>query len=110
MLIQLGIGDTRARSRPVLITHISSKQIVSVVCGSYHTLAITSDCKVYSWGWGVHGQLGLRSVENQLIPKQIDLLDTHKVVQAAAGYAHSVVLTSQVSNLFIFLPFVKHCF
>nr|XP_047122358.1 uncharacterized protein LOC101237479 isoform X1 [Hydra vulgaris] len=92
---QLGVGDTRTRYRPVLITHISSKQIVSVVCGAYHTLAITSDYKVYSWGWGVHGQLGLKSVENQLTPKQIDLLDSHKVIQAAAGYAHSAVLTSQ---------------
>ena len=93
---QLGIGDKRNRSRPILLTEFSTKHVSSVTCGAYHTLAITSDYKVYAWGWGIHGQLGLNSAENQVYPQHVKLLDEHRIVQAAAGHAHSAVLTSRV--------------
>lgn len=93
---QLGIGDKRNRSRPILLTEFSTKLVSSVTCGAYHTLAITSDYKVYAWGWGIHGQLGLNSAENQVYPQYVKLLDEHRIVQASAGHAHSAVLTSMV--------------
>ena len=92
---QLGVGDTRKRSRPVNVPHLMGKQIVSIVCGHYHTLALTSDAKVWAWGWAIHGQLGLESVENRYTPVQIMALKEMRIVQIAAGYAHSAVLTSK---------------
>lgn len=92
---QLGIGDYRNRSRPFLLPDISSQLINSVACGNYHSLAITIDHKVYSWGWGVHGQLGLGSTESEPNPQQITSLKEHRIIQAVAGYAHSAVLTSK---------------
>eukprot|EP00794_Sanderia_malayensis_P006180 gene6180-6894_t len=90
---QLGVGDTRRRSRPCLISHLTPKSIISVVGGGYHTLAISSDYKAYAWGWGIHGQLGVNSAENFKIPVNISLLNNEKVIQVAAGYAHSAALT-----------------
>ena len=98
---QLGIGDKRNRSRPILLTEFSTKHVSSVTCGAYHTLAITSDYKVYAWGWGIHGQLGLNSAENQVYPQHVKLLDEHRIVQAAAGHAHSAVLTSRVGRFYV---------
>ncbi|XP_057295987.1 uncharacterized protein LOC130624943 isoform X2 [Hydractinia symbiolongicarpus] len=92
---QLGVGDTRKRSRPVLLSDLSSKQVNSIVCGQYHSLAVTTDYKAFSWGWGVHGQLGLKCNENQVTPQFIHLLKGHRVIQIAGGYAHSAVLTSR---------------
>ena len=53
-------------------------------------------CSVYSWGWGVYGQLGHGSAEDELIPRHIHSLDGADVVSVAAGHAHSLVLTAQV--------------
>jgi len=33
--------------------------ITSIACGSFHTLALTENGDVLSWGCGYYGQLGL---------------------------------------------------
>ncbi len=55
-------------------------------------------CRVWSWGWGVHGQLGLRSVDDRAVPTHSNLLDNKQVSFIAAGYGHSAILTAEVSN------------
>lgn len=54
-------------------------------------------CRVWSWGWGVHGQLGLRSVDDRAVPTHSNLLDNKQVSFIAAGYGHSAILTAEVS-------------
>ena len=98
-LSKLGLGDARKRSRPCLVSDLSANRIISVACGHYHTLVISSDHKVWAWGWGIHGQLGRGSAENAKTPQLVDLLEKENVVHAAAGYAHSVVLTAKVNML-----------
>ena len=94
--VQLGVGDTRRRSRPCLISQLTPKNVKSVVCGNYHTLAIAGDHSVWAWGWGIHGQLGVTSAENAKIPVNISILNDQQIIQVAAGYAHSAVLTMKV--------------
>ena len=53
-------------------------------------------CSVYSWGWGVHGQLGHGNVEDAVIPTKVKALTQLHVTHIQAGYCHSVVLTEQV--------------
>ena len=53
---------------------------------------------VWSWGWGVHGHLGLQSVEDKLLPTHATLLDEWNVSVIAAGYGHSAVLTADVRS------------
>ena len=53
-------------------------------------------CRVWSWGWGVHGQLGLRTVEDKVTPTHSNLLDNMKVSYIAAGSGHSAILTCEV--------------
>ena len=55
--------------------------------------------RVYSWGWGIHGQLGHGDVEEKLIPQHVKALTNKNVVRVAGGYNHSIVLTSQVHVL-----------
>ncbi|XP_068758844.1 uncharacterized protein [Montipora capricornis] len=92
---QLGQGDTRQQTRPVYITELSDKRCIAVVCGHYHSLALSADHRVWSWGWGVHGQLGVGSIEDVLLPTHIKGLDKYEVIQLAAGYSHSVALSVQ---------------
>ncbi|KAL9959343.1 hypothetical protein ACROYT_G032657 [Oculina patagonica] len=92
---QLGQGDTQQQTRPVYITELSDKRCIAVMCGHYHSMALSADHRVWSWGWGVHGQLGVGSIEDVLLPTHVTALDEYEVTKLAAGYSHSAVLTSQ---------------
>eukprot|EP00106_Octopus_bimaculoides_P003264 XP_014770706.1 PREDICTED: uncharacterized protein LOC106869467 [Octopus bimaculoides] len=96
---QVGVGAYHHYyTRPMLVESLSSECCVSLVCGQYHSVALTNDGKVFTWGWGVHGQLGHGDAENQSVPKLISCLPTAKeirTIQLAAGYAHTMVLSQQ---------------
>lgn len=48
---QLGLGAVVYQAPyPVLVEGLSEENVVDVSAGQYHTLALTSDGKVYSWG------------------------------------------------------------
>ncbi|KAH9487798.1 E3 ubiquitin-protein ligase herc2, partial [Bulinus truncatus] len=90
---QVGVGTTYVYKRPMLLETLQSDTVVAVDCGQYHSLALTADHQVYTWGWGVHGQLGHGDPEDCLTPKHVAYLLNLVVVRIAGGYAHSLVLT-----------------
>ncbi|RUS76283.1 hypothetical protein EGW08_015955 [Elysia chlorotica] len=90
---QVGVGTRHVYRRPMLVEGLQLEVVVSVQCGHYHSLALTEDHQVYSWGWGVHGQLGHGDPEDCLIPQHVRYLMNTGVVKVAAGYAHSLALT-----------------
>ena len=67
-----------------------------VAIWNFHDAQYICTSSVWSWGWGVHGQLGLRSVEEKLVPTHASLLDECNVTLISAGYGHSTVLTADV--------------
>lgn len=58
---QLGHGDLEARGIPELILSLkeAGEKIDWVECGFMHCIALTSLGKIFSWGRGTKGQLGL---------------------------------------------------
>ncbi|GFR62447.1 X-linked retinitis pigmentosa GTPase regulator-like protein [Elysia marginata] len=90
---QVGVGTRHVYRRPMLVEGLQLETVVSVQCGHYHSLALTEDHQVYSWGWGVHGQLGHGNPEDCLIPQHVRYLMNFGIVKVAAGYAHSLALT-----------------
>jgi alpha-tubulin suppressor-like RCC1 family protein len=80
-----GGGSTTAAD--VIITKISA--------GQYHSLVVDAGGRLYSWGWGVHGQLGHphTNVEDVDRPTVVGLLRRHRIVDAAGGFAHSLALS-----------------
>lgn len=62
----------------------------AVVAGHDHTLAITTKGKVYAWGVGGNGQLGLGDYQARTSPTLVPL--PAPAVQVAAGWGHSLAL------------------
>ena len=62
----------------------------AVLAGHDHTLAITTKGKVYAWGVGGNGQLGLGDYQARLSPTAVPL--PGPAVQVAAGWGHSLAL------------------
>uniref|UniRef100_A0A673AXN5 Alsin Rho guanine nucleotide exchange factor ALS2 a n=1 Tax=Sphaeramia orbicularis TaxID=375764 RepID=A0A673AXN5_9TELE len=90
---QLGHGDQLARLQPLCIKSLTGEEVIKVAAGSHHSLAVTAQCQVYSWGSNMCGQLG--HVNSPVtVPKQAKVKKkkkTHKKnPKQAMGYISSV--------------------
>mmetsp|Transcript_1928 Transcript_1928/g.3411 ORF Transcript_1928/g.3411 Transcript_1928/m.3411 type:complete len:1017 (+) Transcript_1928:469-3519(+) len=72
---------------------LSSNNIVSVAAAVHHTIALDSFGRVWSWGHGKNGRLGLGDETTRLLPTLVSELKGHRVMQASVGRDHSLVVT-----------------
>uniref|UniRef100_A0A7N6A8Y1 HECT-type E3 ubiquitin transferase n=1 Tax=Anabas testudineus TaxID=64144 RepID=A0A7N6A8Y1_ANATE len=95
---RLGLGDSNNQSMPkklVLEPHRNMKKVSSSKGSDGHTLAITVEGEVFSWGDGEYGKLGHGNSATQKYPKIIQGPLLGKVVVCvSAGYRHSAAVTS----------------
>ena len=68
-----------------------------VGCGALHSLAVTDEGLLLSWGWGGTGSLGHGSIADVSVPAVVEALRGLPVVQAAGGAAHSLVLSGEAA-------------
>jgi len=93
---QLGNGTATQRTTPTKVSDadISGNTWIYVDIGSHHTLAVRDNGKLYVWGAGNNGRLGLGDNSEQLLPIQLD--DTNisgdSWVSASAGDGHSLAI------------------
>lgn len=108
---RIGTGDetTRFNFVPIYGGGLYSKKVMNVGLGQNHTIAISSQGEVFTWGANSFGQLGyvlpaskLNDQEPvQLLPRQVyGIIKREIVVGAAASRVHSVVHTA--SSMFTF--------
>jgi len=80
---------------PALVAGLGSIRMESIACGSTHTVAISEQGAVYSWGYNADGQLGLGHYMTTCLAPQ--LVEGHllgrRAVMAACGAAATLVLT-----------------
>lgn len=80
---------------PVMVIMPTPTKVCKVACGSYHSLAITVDGELYSWGSNNCGQLG-NGPNNQPTPRRITghlVSANKKVVSMSCGQSFSIALT-----------------
>ena len=99
---QLGLGDTKDRRVPTLVESIQNRFVVSVDGGEEHSILLTQEGSVFSFGCGVYGQLGHDSKSNQLTPKQLFDLMGSVVIQVACGRMHTLVAKLEHLTLYAF--------
>lgn len=92
---ELGRGDKIGGWRPQVVPSLQDVRIIQVASGGYHTLALTDEGKVLSWGHGGHGQLGHSSIQSQKLPVVIDALADERVVYIACGGSSSAAITDE---------------
>ena len=82
---------------------INFLKVEFVACGEEHTVCLTAEGGVFSWGHGQDGQLGHGTLANQNAPRKIAELMGDSVVQIAAGRRHTIVLTNKRKVIKIFI-------
>ena len=95
---ELGLGKYVTFSpSPQLIPRFKSLIIVQIAVGPQHVLALNSEKKLFSWGKGSKGRLGLGDFNDRYAPEYVSFYEDYEVEYCAAGEAHSAVLISTVS-------------
>lgn len=90
---QLGNGTNTKSNVPVLVSGLSSSNIIAIAAGGEHSLALGSDGKVFAWGRNNSGQLGNAANTNSNLPVQVGIAGSN-ITQIAAGRSHSLGLKS----------------
>ena len=67
---QLGLGNNiRQQHTPIKLRWL--EPIISICCGSYHSVMVTKSNEIYAWGSNSYGQLGLSGLKNRFRPCKI---------------------------------------
>ena len=95
---EIGDGTTTYRKEPVAVDMsgaLAGKTVAKVAGSSLHTLALTTEGKVYSWGENFGGQLGLGDTTDRLTPQLVEgALVGKTIVAISASTSHNLVLAS----------------
>jgi hypothetical protein len=93
----LGVGDRANRHAPVRVRGeeaFGQSKVCMVACSFFHTVAVTEEGAVWSWGSGAGGRLGHNDCRNRLAPARVgqELFSGAKIVTADCG-AHSAAVS-----------------
>ena len=91
---RLGHGDQQHQLLPKKIEAFAGRRVVAVSAGGEHSLAITADGVIWSWGGGIFGKLGHGDEQRQLLPKKVEAFAGRRVVAVSAGEGHSIALAA----------------
>jgi mitogen-activated protein kinase kinase kinase 9 len=109
---QLGLANNHYIYNPTKLEFSEKIKISKVSCGGDHTLALSDDNNLYSWGLNAFGQLGLGDFLARNLPvkveiyssgnnttKQTVLSKSELITEIAAGAQHSMILTCKSTIL-----------
>ncbi|CAH0405793.1 unnamed protein product [Chilo suppressalis] len=95
---RLGHGSYEHVRRPMLVTGMQGKMIVSIATGSLHCVACTDAGEVYTWGDNDEGQLGDGTTLAAQRPRLLMALQGKRVTRVACGSAHTVALCVEAAR------------
>ena len=79
---QLGHGDLENRKMPTPLLGLQGFEIGCIAAGETHSLCASRDgTKVWAWGGGIYGQLGVGGREQRLSPDLVEDLEGRGVTQ-----------------------------
>ncbi|XP_058464342.1 uncharacterized protein LOC131438361 [Malaya genurostris] len=97
-LSQLGIGCHVLNAlQPMLVQALDGKNITHICAGQYHN-AVVANGLLYTWGWGIFGQLGHGTVADCPLPRVVEFFRKKNVQQISLGHAHTLVLCKATTN------------
>jgi alpha-tubulin suppressor-like RCC1 family protein len=97
-----GFGDARVdrsddmgscRDKPALVQKLWGAGIIAIDAGDYQSVALAADGRVWTWGRGAHGALGLGSTDDAVHPEPVKTLARRPIAAIAAGGGHMVALS-----------------
>lgn len=98
---QLGLGNNVNQPNPCRVAGLQGVFVTQVVCGNAHTLALSDDGGLYSWGSNSYGQLGTGNKANMVNPTRIATERGRFVEVGAVHYNHLSAAVTQMGRVFM---------
>ena len=90
----VGLGGAQSAKKPILIPNLSNKKVVQIASGMFHSLALSREGDLYSWGMGFEGQLGLTAQYKCVSsPRYVKFFFNKPVKFIACGHNYSLCVT-----------------
>ena len=90
---RLGINGMVGSPFPVQVRGLDKTKVWKVACGLNHCIALSRDLRVYSWGDGTWGNVGVSNAPPLVTPTEMSSLSTCEVCAIYAGGYHSAAIT-----------------
>ncbi|XP_020252473.1 ultraviolet-B receptor UVR8-like [Asparagus officinalis] len=92
---QCGQGSTDDELSPTCVPSLLGVKIEGIAAGLWHTVCISADGDVYSFGGNQFGQLGTGSDQAETIPRLLEAqcLEEKKAKVVSCGARHSAIIT-----------------
>lgn len=89
------IEDVTTANYPQQIGSLRGHDVVAASCGSRHSMVLTSQGEVFSWGWGATGQLGHGDLKGSTTPTRIEFFKQNGIAidNISCGGCHSGAVT-----------------
>mmetsp|Transcript_11800 Transcript_11800/g.23727 ORF Transcript_11800/g.23727 Transcript_11800/m.23727 type:complete len:755 (-) Transcript_11800:59-2323(-) len=94
---QLGHGDKVNKVKPTLVQALDGIVLQQITCGWSHSVALTTNGEVFTWGNGDHGKLGHGNGKKVSTPQLVERLVGHLVVRVASYNEHTAALVEPQS-------------
>lgn len=75
------------------INFFEKNKIIDISCGEFHSISLTKENKVYSWGGNLNNKLG-QDNNIYLKPSIIKSLSLNKITQISCGEYHTIALSN----------------
>lgn len=98
-VIQCGQGSTDDELKPMCVSSLMGVKMQGVAAGLWHTVCISDDGDVYSFGGNQFGQLGTGSDQAETLPKllEAECLENKNAKVVSCGARHSAIITEDGS-------------
>jgi hypothetical protein len=65
---QLGNGGRDDRSKACAVSNLAAERVTGAACGAEHSVCVTTEGRVFAWGWGSYGNLGNGCYSDECAP------------------------------------------
>ncbi|XP_042518838.1 PH, RCC1 and FYVE domains-containing protein 1-like isoform X2 [Macadamia integrifolia] len=89
---QLGNPQARDKSITIVEGKLKGEFVKEISSGSYHVAVLTSRKRVYTWGKGANGRLGLGDIEDRNSPTLVEALRDRQVESISCGSSSTAAI------------------